>query len=77
MAKEVSSFFVFFERVFDFVILVKSKFSHAYSQEFPYRINHILECEFFLLEAMVSNVSLLNVEVYCNKAMGVVMIQIG
>jgi cyclin C len=32
--------------------VVKTKFAYAYSQEFPYRINHILECEFFLLEAM-------------------------
>lgn len=30
--------------------VVKTKFSYAYSQEFPYRINHILECEFYLLE---------------------------
>jgi len=29
---------------------VKNKFSYAYSQEFPYRTNHILECEFYLLE---------------------------
>lgn len=29
---------------------VKSKFNYAYSQEFPYRTNHILECEFYLLE---------------------------
>jgi len=32
--------------------VVKSKFSYAYSQDFPYRIQHILECEFYLLEAM-------------------------
>lgn len=31
-------------------IAVKNKFSYAYSQEFPYRTNHILECEFYLLE---------------------------
>lgn len=29
---------------------VKNKFNYAYSQEFPYRTNHILECEFYLLE---------------------------
>lgn len=28
------------------------KFSYAYTQEFPYRANHILECEFYLLENM-------------------------
>lgn len=32
--------------------VVKTKFAYAYTQEFPYRITHILECEFFLLEAM-------------------------
>ncbi|XP_077293468.1 cyclin C [Arctopsyche grandis] len=31
--------------------VIKNKFSYAYSQqEFPYRTNHILECEFYLLE---------------------------
>ncbi|KAF4525631.1 hypothetical protein B566_EDAN001230 [Ephemera danica] len=30
--------------------VVKNKFNYAYSQEFPYRTNHILECEFYLLE---------------------------
>lgn len=30
--------------------VVKNKFSYAYTQEFPYRSNHILECEFYLLE---------------------------
>lgn len=30
---------------------MKNKFSYAYNQqEFPYRSNHILECEFYLLE---------------------------
>jgi len=29
---------------------VKTKINHAYSQEFPYRTNQILECEFYLLE---------------------------
>jgi len=33
-----------------FFILVKGKFNYAYTQEFPYRTNHILECEFYLLE---------------------------
>jgi len=37
------------------IVAVKSKFAYAYSQEFPYRISHILECEFFLLEAMVTD----------------------
>jgi len=32
--------------------VVKSKFNYAYAQEFPYRTNHILECEFYLLENM-------------------------
>ena len=32
--------------------VVKNKFSYAYPQEFPYRINHVLECEFYLLEQM-------------------------
>jgi len=36
-----------------FCFLVKNKFSYAYPQEFPYRINHVLECEFYLLEMMV------------------------
>lgn len=30
--------------------VIKNKFHYAYSQEFPYRTNHILECEFYLLE---------------------------
>lgn len=30
--------------------VIKTKFGYAYAQEFPYRINHILECEFYLLE---------------------------
>jgi hypothetical protein len=29
---------------------VKTNFSYAYTQEFPYRPNQILECEFYLLE---------------------------
>lgn len=33
-----------------FFLSVKNKFGYAYSQEFPYRTNHILECEFYLLE---------------------------
>lgn len=32
--------------------LIKNKFSYAYPNEFPYRANHILECEFYLLELM-------------------------
>jgi len=32
--------------------VVKTKFSFAFPQEFPYRINHVLECEFYLLEMM-------------------------
>ena len=34
---------------------VKNKFFYAFNQEFPYRINHVLECEFYLLEMMVSH----------------------
>ncbi|KAI9576446.1 hypothetical protein GQX74_009503 [Glossina fuscipes] len=30
--------------------VIKSKFSYVYTQDFPYRTNHILECEFYLLE---------------------------
>jgi len=37
-------------------VAVKTKFAYAYTQEFPYRITHVLECEFFLLEAMVITV---------------------
>ena len=32
--------------------MIKNKFSYAYPQEFPYRFNHVLECEFYLLELM-------------------------
>lgn len=32
--------------------VVKNKFSYAFPQEFPYRMQHIMECEFFLLELM-------------------------
>jgi len=39
------------------LVAVKMKFAYAYTQEFPYRITHILECEFFLLEAMVNDVT--------------------
>ena len=31
---------------------VKNKFLYAFPNEFPYRIQHVLECEFFLLELM-------------------------
>jgi cyclin-C len=34
--------------------LVKSKYSHIYTQEYPYKIQHIWECEFYLLEVMVN-----------------------
>ena len=37
------------------LVAVKTKFAYAYTQEFPYRICHVLECEFFLLEAMVTD----------------------
>uniref|UniRef100_A0A2K6L4W0 Cyclin C n=1 Tax=Rhinopithecus bieti TaxID=61621 RepID=A0A2K6L4W0_RHIBE len=30
----------------------KTRFSYAFPKEFPYRMNHILECEFYLLELM-------------------------
>ncbi|ODM88033.1 Cyclin-C [Orchesella cincta] len=33
-------------------LVLKNKFNYAYAQEFPYRTNHILECEFYLLENM-------------------------
>jgi cyclin C len=32
--------------------VVKNKFAYAYPQEWPYRINHVLEVEFYLLELM-------------------------
>lgn len=32
--------------------VVKNKLNYAYPQEFPYRTNHVLECEFYLLENM-------------------------
>lgn len=32
--------------------LVKSKYAHIYTQEYPYKIQHIWECEFYLLEVM-------------------------
>ncbi|XP_074658011.1 cyclin-C-like [Tubulanus polymorphus] len=34
------------------VTVVKNKFLHAFQQEFQYRISHVLECEFYLLEMM-------------------------
>uniref|UniRef100_A0A8D3BXZ8 Cyclin C n=1 Tax=Scophthalmus maximus TaxID=52904 RepID=A0A8D3BXZ8_SCOMX len=37
---------------FDIVSSVKTRFSYAFPKEFPYRMNHILECEFYLLELM-------------------------
>ena len=33
---------------------MKNKFNYAFQTEFPYRITNILECEFYLLELMVS-----------------------
>ncbi|KAI4019225.1 CCNC isoform 15, partial [Pan troglodytes] len=30
--------------------VLKTRFSYAFPKEFPYRMNHILECEFYLLE---------------------------
>ena len=30
----------------------KTRFSYAFPKEFPYKMNHILECEFCLLELM-------------------------
>lgn len=36
-----------------FDISVKTKYTHIYPNgEYPYRINHVLECEFYLLEMM-------------------------
>ncbi|PVD19140.1 hypothetical protein C0Q70_21704 [Pomacea canaliculata] len=32
--------------------VVKNKFAYAYPQEYPYRIQNVLECEFYLLEMM-------------------------
>ena len=41
------------QRVLQSVVQVlKSKFSYAYPNEFPYRSSHISECEFYLLELM-------------------------
>ncbi|KAM8832467.1 cyclin-C isoform 1-T1 [Spinachia spinachia] len=37
--------------------VLKTRFSYAFPKEFPYRMNHILECEFYLLELMVSGES--------------------
>nr|XP_020853954.1 cyclin-C isoform X3 [Phascolarctos cinereus] len=33
--------------------VLKTRFSYAFPKEFPYRMNHILECEFYLLELMM------------------------
>ncbi|XP_011534534.1 cyclin-C isoform X6 [Homo sapiens] len=39
--------------------VLKTRFSYAFPKEFPYRMNHILECEFYLLELMcVADVTL-------------------
>uniref|UniRef100_A0A3Q3WX68 Cyclin-C n=1 Tax=Mola mola TaxID=94237 RepID=A0A3Q3WX68_MOLML len=32
--------------------VLKTRFSYAFPKEFPYRMNHIFECEFYLLELM-------------------------
>lgn len=32
--------------------LIKGKYAYLYPQEYPYKIQHIWECEFFLLEVM-------------------------
>ncbi|KAJ6660229.1 hypothetical protein lerEdw1_017929 [Lerista edwardsae] len=32
--------------------VLKTRYSYAFPKEFPYRMNHILECEFYLLELM-------------------------
>ncbi|KAI0232366.1 Cyclin-C [Lamellibrachia satsuma] len=32
--------------------VVKNKFSHAYPQEFQFRIQNVLECEFYLMETL-------------------------
>ena len=32
--------------------VLKTRFSYAFPKEFPYRMNHILECKFCLLELM-------------------------
>ena len=33
--------------------MIKSKYAYAYpNQDFPYRVNNVLECEFYLLENM-------------------------
>ena len=39
--------------MFMFLLTVKNKFSYAYQSEYPYRSQNVLECEFYLLEAMV------------------------
>jgi len=46
-------------------VAVKAKFAYAYTQEFPYRIQHILECEFFLLEAMVTEANAYSLPLPC------------
>ncbi|XP_033619363.1 cyclin-C isoform X5 [Fukomys damarensis] len=33
--------------------VLKTRFSYAFPKEFPYRMNHVLECEFYLLELMM------------------------
>uniref|UniRef100_A0A8B9L4J6 Cyclin C n=1 Tax=Astyanax mexicanus TaxID=7994 RepID=A0A8B9L4J6_ASTMX len=55
---------VYFKRFYEFGVVsntrlisaatsvLKTRFSYAFPKEFPYRMNHILECEFYLLELM-------------------------
>jgi hypothetical protein len=37
-----------------YFLQVKQKYSHLYPNEYPYKIQHIWECEFYLLEVMVT-----------------------
>ena len=46
-----ASLFVVVKTYFSFS--VKNKFQYAYASEFPYRMQNVLECEFYLLEMMV------------------------
>ncbi|KAK2726162.1 hypothetical protein QYM36_000572 [Artemia franciscana] len=41
-----------YQKIMIFYANLKSKYGYAFQQEFPYRANHILECEFYLLENM-------------------------
>ena len=46
--------------------VVKNKFSYAWPGEFTYRINHVFEVEFYLLELMVCRYSKYLVTLYSN-----------